>query len=241
VQVFETRKLQALTGRSWDSFIESFSETLQKADDPSLSNDDRLARLDVVQDQLRMSRRGWFEADTAEAYEAAVRETIKTLVLRPTNRRPKEESSVVAEISAELRSAKVLATKDEQLESGKVVRSYHVEAGLEADFAQLNSALHVAAVLDLRASRPQLAQAALKAVVLDRASTVNTGRKVHKIGVYAVAPARRGEVRENIDLLSRYADDLVNWEDPTDRTGLTRIFFDAFNAHVDALKAPDNA
>jgi hypothetical protein len=232
VQVNETRKLQALTGISWDSFIETFSAVLREADDPSLKGDERMSRLSIVQDQLRMSRQGWFEAQDEQAYVAATRELMKSLVLRPAPRRLKEDSAIVSEISAELRSAQVLATKEETLTSGKVVRNYHIEPGLEADFAQLNSSLHVASVLDLRASRPQLAQAALKAVVLDRAGAVNIGQAVHKIGVYAVAPARRGEVRENIALLQQYADDVVNWEDRQDREGLKRIFFDAYNAHI---------
>jgi hypothetical protein len=40
-------------------------------------------------------------------------------------------------------------------------------------------------------------------------------------------------VIENITLLERYADDLVNWEDEKDRRGLKRLFFDAYNSHLD--------
>ena len=88
-------------------------------------------------------------------------------------------------------------------------------------------------MLDLRASHPQLAQAALKAVVLDRAGAVHNG-PVHKIGVYASAPARLAEVREHVALLGRYADDVVNWEDASDRRSLKKMFFDAYNSHIDA-------
>ncbi len=224
--------MRRATGLSWDSFIEAFAAVLKKADDPSLSDEDRISRLGIVQDQLRMSRPGWFEASDEKAYFAVTCDLMKSLVLRPTRRRSREDSAIVSEISAELRAAQILATKDETLTSGKVVRNFHIEPGLEADFAQLNSSLHVASVLDLRASRPQLAQAALKAVVLDRAEAVNDGKRVHKIGVYAVAPARRGEVLENISLLQQYADDVINWEDRQDRDGLKRIFFDAYNAHI---------
>jgi hypothetical protein len=54
---------------------------------------------------------------------------------------------------------------------------------------------------------------------------------VHKIGVYACAPARRTEVSEHISILKEYSEDTLNWDDPSDRDGLKRIFFDAFNAH----------
>jgi hypothetical protein len=143
---------------------------------------------------------------------------------------------VVAEISGELRQANILASKYDPLDSGKVVRNFDIEPGLQADFAQLNSKLHVTSVLDLRATHPQLAQAALKAIVLDRAEA-NHGSQIHKIGVYSVAPARRLEVLENISLLGRYADDIVNWEDPTDRMSLKRLFFDAYNSHVDEIQS----
>ena len=95
-------------------------------------------------------------------------------------------------------------------------------------------------VLDLRAQNPQLAQAALRAIVLDRASAVHNGpMPVHKIGVYAVPPIRAMEVIENINLLRKYSDDLINWEDRTDREGLKRLFFNAYNAHLDS-PATDN-
>jgi hypothetical protein len=115
-----------------------------------------------------------------------------------------------------------------------VLRGFAIEPGLEADFAQLNGALHVASVLDLRSSQPRIAQAALKAVVLDRAGEINDG-PVHKIGVIAVAPSRLPEVREHVAILRRYSDDLVNWEDPSDQKELKRIFFDAYNSHQDEM------
>ena len=67
------------------------------------------------------------------------------LVDRPKVRRAREESSVSAEISADLKAANVLASRDEPLKSGKVVRNFQVEPGLHADFAQMNGQLHVAA------------------------------------------------------------------------------------------------
>lgn len=235
IRVFETRKIQALTGQSWDSYIKSFSDLVKKTDDPSLPKDQRLSKFGVIEGRLSFSNTGWFKSSGKDDYEAIILDIAKSVILRPKGKRQKEDASIVAEISAELRAAQILATKKDQIGSGKVVRNYQVDAGLEADFAQLNSKLHVASVLDLRSSHPQLAQAALKAITLDRAQAVHSG-PVHKIGVYAVASARRSEVRENIALLERYADDLVNWEDQSDRRGLKRMFYDAYNSHIDASK-----
>lgn len=235
VRVFETRKVMALTGQSWDSNIEAFSALLKKIDDPSKSSGERMARFKIIEGQLSFSNSGWFNSHGNDDYESIIYDISKAVILRPKTKRQKEDPSIVAEISAELRSAQILATKKDLIGSGKVVRNYQIEAGLEADFAQLNSRLHVASVLDLRSAHPHLAQAALKAITLDRAEAVHSG-PVHKIGVYAVASARRSEVKENIALLEQYADDVVNWEDQSDRNGLKRMFFDAYNSHVDASK-----
>ncbi|MBS0410324.1 MAG: DUF3037 domain-containing protein [Proteobacteria bacterium] len=230
IQVAESRKVRALTGKSWDSFIEQFSQTLRSADDPLLSSDKRLERLKIVQSQLSLDKTGWFRTNGVD-YDSVVKEIMGTLVVRPRERVVRDGPSVVSAISAELKSAAILAARDESIDSGKVVRGYHVGPGLEADFAQLNARLHVAAVLDLRADNPHVAQAALKAVVLDRAERIHGTARVHKIGVYACAPARRGEVSEHISILKQYSEDMLNWDDPTDREGLKRIFFDAFNSH----------
>ena len=230
IQVCESRKIRALTGKSWDSFIDQFSQSLRSADDPSLNIENRLDRLKIVQGQLSLDKAGWFRTTGAD-YDIVTKEIMQALVVRPRERVVRDGSTVVSAISAELKSAAILAGRDETIDSGKVVRGYHVEPGLEADFAQLNARLHVAAVLDLRADNPHVAQAALKAVVLDRAERIHGRSKVHKIGVYACAPARRAEVSEHISILKEYSEDTLNWDDPSDRDGLKRIFFDAFNAH----------
>lgn len=231
IRVTESRKLRALTVGSWDAEIDAYSSALAKLDHPELDISERLENIAIVENQFTTEKRGWFAAKSKTDYEMVVREITETLVLKPRSARHRENSTVVAEISAELRKATILATRDETIDSGKVMRNYAISEELEADFAQLNSQFHVAAVLDLRATSPRLAQAALKAVVLDQAEAVHPDMKVHKIGVFAAAPARLDELQHNLAILSPYADDIVNWDDPQDRAGLKRTFFDAFNAH----------
>jgi hypothetical protein len=234
IQVHETRKIRALTGASWDSYIAAFEGVLRSADDPDLDRGARLKRLELVQNQFVMSRAGWFEAADAKAYDVALKGIVRNLIARPKSKRTKEEQTVVAEISAVLKTADVLATKEEPLESGKVVRGFEVEGGLEADFVQLNSQFHVASVLDLRADNPRLSQAALKAIVLDRArANWESKGKVHRIGVIAATKARLSELRENVRLMEEYSDEVLNWTDRDHQARLKRIFFDAYNSHRD--------
>lgn len=231
IRVTETRKIRALTVGSWDSEIDVFTQALARIDSPQEGGDARLRAAGVIQNQFSLQKTGWFRADSSDAYERAVRDILQTTVAKPKPRRHRDGSSIAGEISADLRHAEILASKDDLLESGKVFRNYPITHDLEADFAQLNSAFHVATVLDLRASRPHLAQAALKAVILDQAVAPIEGKTVHKIGVYAASPARRDELKDHLALLDDYADDVVNWDDPNDREGLKRIFYNAFNEH----------
>ena len=235
IQVHESRKLRALTGESWDAYIGDFESLLRDADRPNLSSEERLARFALVQNQFVTSKPGWFEAPDAKAYDAMLKSIVGNLIARPKPKRTKEEQTVVAEISAALRTADVLGSKDELLESGKVIRGFEVEDGLEADFVQMNSQFHVASVLDLRSDNPRLSQAALKAIVLDRARA-NWASKgtVHRIGVIAATKARLPQLRENVRLLEEYSDEVLNWTDRSHQKRLKRIFFDAYNAHRDA-------
>jgi hypothetical protein len=235
IEVHESRKLRALTGESWGAYITAFESLLRDTDRPDLALDERVGRFRLIENQFVTSKPGWFEAADAPAYDAMLRQIVKNLISRPTRKRTKEEQTVVAEITSALRTAEVLAAKEEPLESGKVVRGYEVEAGLEADFVQLNSQFHVAAVLDLRADNPRISQAALKAIVLDRArANWEPKTKVHRIGVIAAPKARLSELRENVRLIEEYSDEVLNWTDRAHRAKLKRIFFDAYNAHRDA-------
>jgi len=232
LRISEMRKIAALAAGSWDADIDAFASAIRSIDDPSQPAQERMDRVALLENQFVSTGQGWFEVSQAAEYDKVIGELINGLVTRRRAPRTRDGSTVVAEISAELRGAEILAGRDDKLQSGKVLRNFQIGAGLEADFAQLNGQFHVAAVLDLRANSPRLAQAALKAVVLDRAETVVPNHKVHKIGVFAASTARLGELHDNLAILRPYADELVNWEDPSDRKELKRIFFDAYNSHV---------
>ena len=188
-----------------------------------------MQQLAAVEDVFSLSQAGWFEAGSHAEFESALKDIAKSLVDRPKRRRRIDSSSVVSEISSVLRKAKVLAAPDDHLDSGLVFRGYRIGDGLEADFAQQNSQFHVAAVLDLRANNPQLAQAALKSIVLDQAAA--QFENVHKVGVYSAAKERIPELHSNLAILKPYADDIYNWEDDHDRDQLTNLFYNAYNSH----------
>jgi hypothetical protein len=231
VRVCESRKLSALTGRSWDGDIKAFGEIIGKLDDPNLESEQRRESLLSVQDQLTVSASGWFEARNIKQYDKAVRDLLNTLVKRPKRQKHIDGPSVVSEISSVLRTAKLLATPKDRLDSGLVFRNFRVDDGLEADFAQKNGRYHVATVLDLRANNPQIAQAALKAIVLDRAEKKFGRDQVHKVGIFSAAKERLSELHDNLAILRPYADEVWNWEDPLQRRHVRRMFASTAHEH----------
>ncbi len=79
------------------------------------------------------------------------------------------------------------------------------EEELDADFILKNGAYHVTVTLDLRKAAIGKAQAALKAIVLDKSSAVLGGPGgVEKIAVYAASPDAH-EFRPHIGILTDYA------------------------------------
>jgi len=89
--------------------------------------------------------------------------------------------------------------------------------------------MHIATTLDLRKANASLAEAALKSIVLDKASDVfgKKYRGVRTMGVYAVASDMRQHFKQHIELLGDYADDVYNWEDANQHGKFLRIMYDA--------------
>lgn len=229
VRISETRKLSAISSRAWDADIKSFSEMMRKLDNADTPAEERLRSLNALGASIRLSELGWFEASTELEFDRMVRDVARSMVMKPKRKRHNDAPPLASEITSALREKKLLANKDETIESGLVVPGYEIEHGLKADFVQKNGSFHVAAVLDLRANNPQLAQAALKGVVLDRASEKFANS--HRVGIYSAAKERLPELRDNLNILRPYADDIYNWEDMHDREQVTRMFHQAFIAH----------
>lgn len=150
---------------------------------------------------------------------------------RAVSRRP---TKLVNELRDWLKGAKAYSSKVDDIGRGKVVANYPIDpaADLYADFAVLNGKLNAIETLDLRGVErltPTLrGDAALKGITLDEARTKIDGKRVVVLSAsdYNIA-------RPAIQLISRYADDVMDMSDPKGRQRLADFLAGAL--HRDQL------
>lgn len=166
--------------------------------------------------------------ESASDYEDTVTEILDTLVIKPKAAHVRSKATRInAEISREFRHEGMLATADQPIESRKVVRNFPIENELKADFALRNGSMHVAATLDLRRTAVNIKEAALKAIVLDRAKE-HFGSDTMSIGIYATSEDAMGQFKTHVELLTEYSDKCFNWSDEGQRQEFQAVFHDAF-------------
>jgi hypothetical protein len=231
VRVVDTRKATTIASKNWDAHIQLFSDALHDfyVDEGDLDGVAML--LKGLDRQLGLTSTGWFEANGTEAYEAQVTQIVEALVARPKTVRKARETSLATEVANSFRSADILSSQGEPLESGKVVRNYVVDpdANLVADFALKNGSLHFATTLSLAAANPHIGTSASKAITMDKARRITNSAKAYC--VYAVAPSREPELKEHISLLNDYSDAIFNWRIPDEQMRFKRIFFEAYSSN----------
>jgi hypothetical protein len=224
-------KLKALTGSTFDSRIQSAGKRIKEFSSKA-PVEEILSRINMVDPILSPTGTGIINVHSTADYERRIGEILTTLIVPPRERRTESQSRINTEIAKVFQEHKALAKPNTSITKGKIVRDYSVSPneGLRADFALKNGKLHVASTLDLRKSNATLAEAALKSIVLDKATEVfggNKGTGVRTIGVYAVAADMRQQFKQHIELLGDYADETYNWEDGRQHSKFLRAMYDA--------------
>lgn len=242
VRVIDTRKASLIASQNWNAHIQVFASNLDRLFESEQEAAQLVSLVGSMDRQINLTKLGWFKARSPDDYEVQVRDIVETLVSRPKIMKRAKESSIATEIAASFRSAEILSVHGEPLESGKVIRNFVVdhEAGLNADFALKNGALHLATTLNLTSSNPHIGSSASKAITMDKAKKASDRTKAYC--VYAVAPSRKVEVSEHISLIGDYSDDIFNWHDDDDQRKFKRIFFDAYGSNfptqIDRMARP---
>jgi len=226
IRVSEISKVRALTGQDWSEYAKDMAHGLNLKftnGEHALNEIGKFPRIDSV---FEASSVAWFSIHSVAEYEGRVQEILDALVVRPKLIEKKVKASRInTEISKHFRKFKVLARRDEAMESHKVVRDYFIEDELQADFAQMNGVLRVAATLDLRRPHHDIRDTALKAIVLDRAKETK-GDSIVRVGIYASHVPDASDVRSHIKVLHDYSDKLYNWEDARERGNLMNFIFE---------------
>jgi Protein of unknown function (DUF3037) len=152
-------------------------------------------------------------------------------------RLPVRQTKLTRELRDWFKTSKVFSSKVEDLSKNRVVANYPVSpaSDLYADFALMNSKLHVVETLDLRGVdhlTPTLrGGAAIKGITLDEVGDNDNAIAVIVASDYGIA-------RPAISLLSRYADDLYDLSANGERQRLAD--FMATSLHCGTMALPLN-
>ena len=209
-------KLRALAGRGWDPDLESIRRRLEHFD--ASKNPNQSLSVLHLEDWLRFSELAPIFTTESTEYEKSVQQILAALVDVPKSPRRAKGTRIKTEITKELNNQKLLAGAEEGLSGHKVVRDYAISAQEElyADFAVLNSVFHCISALDLRKDSTKIDEAALKAIVLDKADKEHKDAKT--IGIIAMEPEMKDQFKPHVELLGDYSKSgLFNWLIPTER------------------------
>ncbi|SFO26078.1 Protein of unknown function [Bradyrhizobium sp. Ghvi] len=184
---------------------------------------------------LTLSRLGVFEAEGASTYEARVASILKTLVdAEPAPLRSKEKrSKLLTQMKRIFRDERVLAKRDEDLSSHRIVPRYEVAEGLTADLVLKNGAYHVVETVDASGDestfRKAVSEIGVAALVLERAR-MKFGDETSARLVYEASADLERLAMPSLEAAAHQGATLVNWASAQDRS--------KFVQHLSSLATP---
>lgn len=188
----------------------------------SLDNEQRrdaLARIGP----LSLSQLGTFVADGADAYESRIASLMRALVdpePAPVKMREKR-SKLLTQVKQSFKRDRVLARKDEDLSSHRIVSGYELEHGLVADLVLQNGALHVVETVDASGEEETLRKAigdiGVAALVLERARMKFGERNTKARLVYSASSALETIAQPSLEAAAHQGAELINWASADDR------------------------
>jgi len=225
-----------LARMDWQGWAQQLQEALMAASDTAA----QLTLLALAAAPLRADAQAGTASAEPGAEMDAIEELMARLVATPaaTLQRPasrRRTSRMAVEIRDWLKRAKLYSARVEDMSRGRVVGQFPVDAAsdLYADFALRNGAVHIMETFDLREVdrlTPALrGEAALKGITLDEAKSRLPGGK----RIALVQASDYGVARPAFNLLERYADEMWNLGNTTDRQSFARFVSGAL--HVEQL------
>jgi hypothetical protein len=172
---------------------------------------------------LVLSRLGTFTALDAGEYEDRLSSVMKRMVeSEPAPKKVRtKRSKLLTQLKADLRQERVLAKKDETLDSHRVVSGYEFDEGLVADLVLKNGALHVIETVDASSEDEQARRAisdiAVAAIVMERARMKFGEKETLARLVYQASASLEKATRPALDAASHQGAELINWSSVSDR------------------------
>lgn len=177
---------------------------------------------------LSMSRLGTFTTETAHDYELRVASIVRSLVdAEPALPRAKQKTSrLLTQLKAEFRREHVLAKRDEDLGSHRIVAGYELDEGLVADLVLQNGAMHVVETVDASQDtsvRRAITDIAVSALVLERARMRFGEKKTQARLVYNASSNIEQVARASLDAAEHQGAILTNWASADERGKLVHL------------------
>jgi Protein of unknown function (DUF3037) len=196
--------------------IAKFPELNARLQDAGI--DDLDARLKLMRSgPLVLSQSGTFIAESAVSYEDRIASILKAMVdPEPAPRRLREKrSKVLSQVKKVFRRERVLARKDEDISSHRIVSNYELAEGLTADLLLRNGAIHVVETVDATGKdislRRTVADIGVAALVLEQARMKFEDPTTKARLVYNVAAALEHFARPSLDAAAHQGTELTNW------------------------------
>jgi Protein of unknown function (DUF3037) len=181
---------------------------------------------------LALSEAGSFVANGAFEYENRILSIMNMLVEpEPAPRRQRDKRTrLFSQVKKGLKAERVLARRDEGLESHRVVSGYELASGLVADLMLQNGSYHVVETVDLSGDehvvRRAISEIAISALVIERARMKFGPSQTRSQLVYVASSVLEKLAMPSLDAAQHQGTKLVNWASDDDR----RIFLQGLSS-----------
>ena len=172
---------------------------------------------------LSLSPLGTFSAENPDVYEARIASLMRTLIepeVAPPRTREKR-SRLLTQVKQQFKRDRVLARKDEDLSSHRIVSGYLLEQGLVADLVLQNGAMHVIETVDASGDEDSLRRAigeiGVAALVLERARMKFGGTNTKARLVYHTSASLEAVARPSLEAAEHQGAELTNWASADDK------------------------
>lgn len=183
------------------------------------SAEDRLEKLSTIRPLSFSEAPGNFVAESPSAYEDRIEAILKAMVdAEPMPAKIKQKRSrLLTQLKTSFRQERVLARKDEDLSSHRIVPRFELDEGLTADLVLKNGAYHVVETVDAstdddsRFLRKTIGEIGIAALVLETARMKFGEKETSARLVYAASPNIEKAARPSLEAAHHQGATLVNW------------------------------
>lgn len=186
------------------------------------SSEERLRRLEGF-GPFGFSEVGSFTAPNADEYENRLKSIFQAMIEpEPMPRKTKaKRSRLLTQIKTTFRKERVLATKDDDISSHRILANLELAEGLVADLALRNGAMHVVETVDISSDDASIKRAvqeiAVSALTLEQARMIYADPNTSTRLVYDASASLEKIAAASLEAAAHQGAKLVNWASHKER------------------------